>query len=144
MSKKNDLIEILNKRKGSYSYFYYIFAQIRFFLMESNDKFYFSIGEVSEILNLPISQLRFWSGEFDLNVRKNRKGDRLYQQEDIEKLKKIKQLLKEEGFTIEGAKKKIKDKNIDQKIITSNLDHNEIIETLLSIKSGLEDLKNSI
>jgi|694.fasta_scaffold06623_10 DNA-binding transcriptional MerR regulator len=112
--------------------------------MESNDKFYFSIGEVSEILNLPVSQLRFWSGEFDLNVRKNRKGDRLYQQEDIEKLKKIKQLLKEEGFTIEGAKKKIKDKNIDQKIITSNLDHNEIIETLLSIKSGLEDLKNSI
>jgi len=115
-----------------------------FYLMESNDKFYFSIGEVSEILNLPVSQLRFWSGEFDLNVRKNRKGDRLYQQEDIEKLKKIKRLLKDEGFTIEGAKKKIKEKNIEQKIIPSNINHNEMIDMLLSIKKGLEDLKNSI
>lgn len=112
--------------------------------MESNDKFYFSIGEVSEILNLPVSQLRFWSGEFNLNVRKNRKGDRLYQQEDIEKLKKIKRLLKDEGFTIEGAKKKINEKTLEPHNVSSSFDHQEIIEKLLFIKAGLEDLKQSI
>jgi DNA-binding transcriptional MerR regulator len=41
--------------------------------MQVIDKFYYTIGEVSEILNTPASQLRFWSGEFDLKIRKNRK-----------------------------------------------------------------------
>ena len=72
------------------------------------EKYYYTIGEVAEILGTSTSQLRYWSGEFNMNVRKNRKGERLFQKGDLVKLKRIQKLLKDEGFTIDGAKKKIK------------------------------------
>lgn len=127
-----------------------------------DDKFYYSIGEVAEMLGTSTSQLRYWSGEFELNVRKNRKGDRLFQKEDLEKLKTIQRMLKDEGYTIDGAKKKIKkDKgtvfvpeaktfpnefiqpeSIQPEIILTS--RNEIIVKLKNIKSKLESLKSEI
>lgn len=71
-------------------------------------KLYYTIGEVAEMMETSTSQLRYWSGEFSLNVRKNRKGDRLFQKEDLERLQLIQRMLKDEGYTIDGAKKKLK------------------------------------
>lgn len=98
--------------------------------IEVLDKLYYTIGEVAEMLNTSSSQLRYWSGEFNLNVRKNRKGDRLFQKSDLEKLKNIQVLLKDEGYTIEGAKKKLKSDGKSLSII-----ENSTIETFNSMNT---------
>jgi len=71
-------------------------------------KIYWSISEVSEILDVEQSILRFWEKEFSiLSPAKNRSGNRSYQKKDIEIARKIKYLLYEEGFTIKGAVKRM-------------------------------------
>lgn len=125
-------------------------------------KLYYTIGEVAEIMQTSTSQLRYWSGEFHLNVRKNRKGDRLFQKEDLDKLKMIQHMLKDEGFTIEGAKKRLKqgvkselkqevlevdveeieDLPIEPKTVpTNNTNNYELVKRLKLIRDGLESLK---
>lgn len=125
-------------------------------------KLYYTIGEVAEIMQTSTSQLRYWSGEFHLNVRKNRKGDRLFQKEDLDKLKMIQHMLKDEGFTIEGAKKRLKqgikgdlkqdvvEANeepeaivVEQSIVvTSKEEKNyDLVKRLKLIRDGLESLK---
>ncbi len=123
-----------------------------------DDKLYYTIGEVAEILHTSTSQLRYWSGEFSLNVRKNRKGDRLFQKNDLVKLKLIQKLLKDDGFTIDGAKKKIKSMTkydlaeletrskpytLETTQVNINSAH-EIIIQLKDIKLKLEKLKVEI
>lgn len=102
-------------------------------------KFYYTIGEVSEMLGTNASQLRFWEGEFEqLKVRKNRKGDRLFTLEDIEMLRLIQYLLKEKGFTIEGAKNQLKhhaDESANQL---------KVIDSLRRLRQFLVDLKNEL
>lgn len=72
-------------------------------------KLYYSIGEVAEMVGLEQHVLRFWETEFsDLKPEKNRAGNRTYRERDIDILRKIQYLLYEELFTIEGAKKKLK------------------------------------
>lgn len=125
-----------------------------------DNKLYYTIGEVADIMQTSTSQLRYWSGEFHLNVRKNRKGDRLFQKEDLEKLQTIQRMLKDEGFTIEGAKKKLKEgwkkevhteplidsslpiEMTDLKVKQeSNPDHYHLVQRLKLIRDGLETLK---
>src|SRR5271154_6654529 len=72
-------------------------------------KLYYSIGEVAEMLQVNASLLRYWEKEFDMiRPRKNSKGDRLFTNEDIEKLKLVYHLVKEKGYTLEGAKIQLK------------------------------------
>lgn len=120
-------------------------------------KLYYTIGEVAEIMQTTTSQLRYWSGEFHLNVRKNRKGDRLFQKEDLDRLQLIQRMLKDDGFTIEGAKKKLKQgwkSEIQESIQEENnlpvtmkqredikQDQYELIKRLKLIRDGLETLK---
>ena len=120
-------------------------------------KLYYTIGEVAEIMQTSTSQLRYWSGEFHLNVRKNRKGDRLFQKEDLEKLKMIQRMLKDEGYTIEGAKKQLKQGRkedfvqepleeypVMQVLQTKSevqVNNFELINRLKLIRDGLESLK---
>jgi DNA-binding transcriptional MerR regulator len=123
-------------------------------------KLYYTIGEVAEIMQTSTSQLRYWSGEFHLNVRKNRKGDRLFQKEDLDKLKMIQRMLKDEGFTIEGAKKKLK-QGKKEELINDNQDDKsahqeshpsilspersmELIQKLILVRNGLADLKAKV
>ena len=72
-------------------------------------KLYYSISEVSSITDIKPYVLRFWEKEFPtLKPRKNRSGNRIYQQKEIDLIRKIKKLLYEEGFTIEGARQQLR------------------------------------
>ena len=68
------------------------------------EKLYYSIGEVSEIVDQEPHVLRYWEQEFEvLSPQKNRAGRRVYTEEDIETVKRIRYLLKEKEYTIDGA-----------------------------------------
>jgi DNA-binding transcriptional MerR regulator len=71
-------------------------------------KLYYTIGEVSSMLGVNASLIRFWEKEFPaLNLKKNKKGNRLFTKVDIQHLKEIYHWVKEQGYTLEGARKKM-------------------------------------
>ena len=75
------------------------------------DKLFYPIGEVAKRYNVNVSLIRFWEKEFDiLSPKKNKKGNRLFRKKDIDNLDIIFHLVKERGFTLEGAKKEIERK----------------------------------
>src|SRR5437868_4197233 len=71
------------------------------------DKQYYSIGEVAALFKVKTSNIRFWTKEFDMKVRTTRKGDRLYNPEQIKELRAIYSMVKERGYTINGARAKL-------------------------------------
>lgn len=74
-------------------------------MKEGIEKLYYSIGEVSELTGLEAHVLRYWESEFPmLNPRKNRAGRRVYTEEDIQTVERIQVLLRDDKFTIEGAR----------------------------------------
>ncbi len=103
------------------------------------EKLFYSIGEVAEMLNVPISTVRFWENEFAiLKPMKNKKGNRLFTPGDIKNLRIIHHLIKDEGMTLAGTRKKLSEK-------WDETDHTfEISETLLRIKSMLLDMRDSM
>lgn len=105
----------------------------------SSEKMYFSIGELAKAFDVNASMIRFWDKEFDiLKPKKNAKGNRQFTQEDVKNLKLIYHLLKERGFTLEGAKTHLKE---GQK---KTLDKFEIISKLQAVKAQLLSIKNGI
>ncbi len=77
---------------------------------KAQEKIYFSIGEVSTMLGVPQHVLRYWEDAFpSLKPPKRRTGSRAYRQRDIEKLRLIKRLLHDEGYTIRGARKRLRE-----------------------------------
>jgi DNA-binding transcriptional MerR regulator len=103
------------------------------------EKLYYAIGEAAEMLNVPVSTVRFWENEFDiLKPMKNKKGNRYFTQADIRNLRIIHHLVREEGMTLEGARKKLSGKwdETDYKF--------EINESLQKIKSILLDIRDNI
>lgn len=77
--------------------------------METSEKKYYKISEVSDLLEVPASTLRFWETEFSsLRPKRNAKGTRFYSQADMERLRMIKYLVKDRGLHIEAAKKEIR------------------------------------
>lgn len=115
------------------------------------NKLYYSIGEVAKLLDVNTSLIRFWEKEFKLEVsKKNNKGNRLFSVKEINTLNHIYQLVKEEGYTLEGAKKSLKNpKSLYQNEKTiinlespaENEKNKEIIEKLKNIKLRLLQLK---
>ena len=100
--------------------------------IEVSQKLYYSISEVSELFDLNASTLRFWEKEFEeLKPTKNKKGNRLFTQKDIDHIAKIVDLVKHQGFTIQGAKEQMKQKS---KVADGN---EEIIKRLQEIKAKL-------
>ena len=80
-----------------------------------NEKLYYTISEVADMLHVTVSNVRYYENEFDaLKVRKDSKGNRLFTQSNIETLRQIIYLTKEEGYTLEGAKKVLKQKETIQ------------------------------
>jgi DNA-binding transcriptional MerR regulator len=103
------------------------------------EKLYYSIGEVAEMLQVPVSTVRFWENEFTvLKPMKNKKGNRLFTSADLKNLKIIHHLLKDEGMTIQGVRKRLKGKKeeTDYKF--------EISESLNKIKGLLLDLRENM
>ena len=98
-------------------------------------KLYYSIGEVSKAFSVNASLIRFWEKEFEeLNPKKNNKGTRRYSLIDVEKLQSIHHLVKEKGYTLEGAKDQLKTLN-------KNF---EVIKKLEKIKTSLVNIKNEL
>ncbi len=101
------------------------------------EKRYYSIAEVAKMFNVNKSLLRFWETEFDeIKPKKSNTGNRLYTQKEIENLKIIYSLVKEKGFTLDGAKAKMKEP------IGEEIDSKEkVIASLTKIKSFLKSLE---
>ena len=105
----------------------------------SKDKRYFSIGELAKAFDVNASLIRFWDKEVDiLKPKKNAKGNRMFTPEDVKNLQVIYHLVKERGFTLEGARTHLKE---GQK---KTLDKYEIISKLESIKVQLVNLKTGL
>ena len=107
--------------------------------IELPEKRYYGIGEVSKAFNVNASLIRFWEKEFDiLKPKKNAKGNRKFTPEDIKNLQFIYHLVKERGFTLEGAKTHLKE---DKKQALSNY---EIINKLEGTKTQLIKIKSEM
>ena len=103
------------------------------------EKKYYKIGEVAKAFSVNTSLIRFWEKEFAIiKPKKNAKGNRLFTPEDISNFKLIFNLVKERGFTLEGAKQKLK-KNPED--IFNN---HEIISRLETVKAALQKIKNQL
>ena len=103
------------------------------------DKRYYRIGEVAKAFNVNASLIRFWDKEFDaIKPKKNNKGNRLFTQDDIKSLQMIYHLVKEKGFTLDGARNKLKSKQ--EEII----DNHSLISRLEAIKAELVEIKNQL
>lgn len=103
------------------------------------EKLYYSIGEVAEIFNVAPSLIRFWESEFDIiKPKKNRKGNRQFTKEDIENVRTIYHLVKEKGFTLQGAKEMLKND------VQAVRDKMEMIESLKNIRKFLIDMREKL
>ena len=114
-------------------------------------KLYHSISEVSNMLGLKQYVLRYWETEFPtIKPDKNRAGNRIYKEKDIENFKIIQTLLHEKKFTIKGARKYLidqkKNSTIKQNIKPQVSSNSNLIEvkTIKKIKNGLTDILNTI
>lgn len=103
-------------------------------------KLYYSIGEVSDMFQVNTSLLRFWEKEFKFTiVKKNQKGNRLYSIKEIEQIRKIYQLVKIEGYTLDGAKQRLRTPSRPHENPPQST--NEIVERLENLKQRLIILK---
>ncbi len=117
-------------------------------------KLYYSISEVSKITEVEQYVLRYWETEFEeLNPQKNRAGNRIYTNKDIQLILQIKSLLREKKYTIEGAKKILQNysQNLGNqqegqeiRIEDNVVIHNENKKDRVSLKKDLEEVKNTL
>lgn len=102
-------------------------------------KLYYTIGEVAETLDVSPSLLRFWEKSFDyVKPKKNKKGDRLYTDKEIDKLKVIYHYVKEKGYTLAGAKKAM---NFDGPEKGNQMD---VIVSLKNMKETLIQIRDNL
>lgn len=109
------------------------------FTDKETEKLYYTIGEVADIFKVNTSLIRFWEKEFDvLTPKKNKKGNRLFTATDLDNLKLIFHLVKERGYTLDGAKKKI---SSDQRKLHEQM---QVRDTLLKLRGLLEEIKTKL
>ncbi len=115
------------------------FTNTMSFLEINKSKLYYSIGEVSKMFDVNTSLIRFWEKEFDIiKPHKNKKGNRMFTKKDIENFHLIYHLVKERGFTLQGAKGKLKGNKEDA------VQSLEIVTRLQKIKSFLLEVKGEL
>ncbi len=103
------------------------------------EKIYYSIGEVAEQFNVAPSLIRFWESEFELiQPKKNRKGNRQFTKEDIENVRTIYHLVKQKGFTLQGAKEMLRNDTSAVK------DKMEIYDALKKIRQFLVEVREKL
>jgi len=102
-------------------------------------KRYYTIGEVAAQLNVTPSLIRFWESEFDIiKPKKNRKGNRIFTPADIDNIRLIYHLVKERGYTLQGAKDLIRHSPQDIK------ERMALIDSLKSLRSFLVEIRNQL
>ena len=103
------------------------------------EKLYYSIGEVSEMFTVAPSLIRFWESEFDIiQPKKNRKGNRQFTKEDIDNVRTIYHLVKEKGFTLQGAKEMLKNDTQSVK------DKMEMLDSLRRVRRFLTEVRDKL
>jgi DNA-binding transcriptional MerR regulator len=103
------------------------------------EKIYYSIGEVAEQFNVAPSLIRFWESEFELiQPKKNRKGNRQFTKEDIENVRTIYHLVKQKGFTLQGAKEMLRN---DTQAVKDKM---EIYDSLKKIRQFLVEVREKL
>jgi DNA-binding transcriptional MerR regulator len=103
------------------------------------EKIYFPIGEVAEMFGVNTSLIRYWEKEFDIiKPFRNKKGNRLFTQKDIDNFHVIFHLVKERGFTLQGAREKLRMNKQD------TIDTVEIVKSLQQIKNFLVEIKENL
>jgi DNA-binding transcriptional MerR regulator len=103
------------------------------------EKLYYTIGEVADMMQVNTSLIRYWEKEFqNIRPKKNRRGNRLFTVKEIELLKYIHYLVKEQGHTLEGAKKIFRQKDTDENI------RYQTRNSLQKIRAFLVELVNEI
>ena len=106
---------------------------------EKSKKIYYSIGEVAEMFQVNTSLIRFWEKEFSvLRPRKNKKGNRLFTERDIRYLHMIYHLVKNKGYTLQGAKEALKNDfdGLEEKVV--------LLSTLKRVKDFLTKVDESL
>jgi len=107
---------------------------------EPTEKLYYTIGEVSDMFEVNASTIRFWEKEFNvLKPVKNKKGNRLFTQKDIENLRLIVHYVKEKGYTLNGAKDKLKSGSPEWENVKL-----EVIDRLREIKEQLLQMRSKL
>ncbi|MER3373994.1 MAG: MerR family transcriptional regulator [Allomuricauda sp.] len=107
--------------------------------VELPEKRYYGIGEVAKAFGVNTSLIRFWEKEFDvLQPKKNAKGNRKFTPQDIHNLQLIYHLVKERGFTLEGAKTHLKEEK--QKTLSTF----EVVQKLQKVKAELLKIKDQL
>jgi DNA-binding transcriptional MerR regulator len=106
---------------------------------EQDEKLFYTIGEVAARFDVNASLIRFWEKEFDsIKPQKNKKGNRLFTKEDLDNFHLIFHLVKERGYTLQGAKQMMKQNK-------GELEQNhEVIKNLQRVRSFLVEIKNSL
>lgn len=129
-------------------------------------KLYYRIGEVADIVGVETHVLRYWESEFPaIKPQKSPKGQRVYSRRDLEKLIRVKELLYSEGYTVQGARKRLRELSKDpepklgtaprsrteeppkfapEPITASTMPSAESWERQRQVRAGLEELRRSI
>jgi len=103
------------------------------------EKLFYSIGETAKMFDVNVSLIRFWEKKFNiLKPKKNKKGNRMFTKKDMDNLTIIYHLVKERGFTLEGAKQKLKENKGD------TIDNIEIVNHLKDIRGFLVRLRQEL
>ena len=103
------------------------------------EKRYYKIGELAKAFDVNTSLIRFWEKEFDIiKPKKNGKGDRMFTPSDVQNFQLIYHLVKEKGFTLDGAKNKLK------KTPKKTVNTHEVIQRLEGVKAELLKIKNEL
>lgn len=107
------------------------------------EKMYYKIGEIAKAFDVKTSLIRYWEKEFrTLHPKKNKNGSRLFTQKDVASLRHIYHLVKEKGFTLDGAKQKLKD---ERRLGAEEVPVNQVvISRLEKIKSELLQIKEQL
>ncbi len=103
------------------------------------EKLYYSIGEASEMFSVAPSLIRFWESEFEIiQPKKNRKGNRQFTKEDIDNVRTIFHLVKQKGFTLQGAKEMLKNDTQSVK------DKMEMLDCLRRVRQFLVEVRDKL
>jgi len=106
------------------------------------EKLYWSIGEVAEQLGVNTSLIRYWEKEFGaLKPKRTGKGDRLYTKKDIEQIQRIQYLVKEKGFTLQGAREQLRKADMVEEAAVLDID--QLRDRLLEIRTKLVALRDT-